>query len=215
FADVKRMLALYEKDFGPYPFSRDGFTLLESIYPMEHQGAVSIGPMRSPFNSDQYDADIQRVMWHESAHEWWGNSVGCSDYADLWIHESFANYTEFLNRESINGRAAAVKQQIADQPENKEPIIGVYNVNHFHTGDMYPKGSLLLQTLRNVIDNDSVWFAIFRGIQQRFRYMPVRTEDIVAVFNEISGKDFTYIFDQYLRHPAIPVLVLSFQQEGE
>ena len=215
FSDVKRMLALYEKDFGPYPFPGDGFTLVEGIYAMDHQGAVCIGSMRSPFNSDRYDGDIRRTMWHESAHEWWGNSVGCSDYADMWIHESFADYAEFLNRESSAGRATAVRELIRDHPQNKEPIIGVYNVNHFHMGDMYLKGSLLLQTLRNVIGDDSLWFAIFRDIQQRFRYQPVRTEDIVEDFNRISGKDYTWFFDQYLRHPAIPVLALTFQQEGD
>jgi aminopeptidase N len=215
FADVKRMLTLYEKDFGPYPFRRDGFTVLEAIYPMDHQGAVSIGSMRNPFNSNKYDGDIHRTMWHESSHEWWGNSVGCSDYADMWIHESFADYAEFLNGESITGRQAELKRLFHDHPENKEPIIGVYNVNHFHMGDMYLKGSLLLETLRDVIGDDSLWFTIFRGIQERFRYQPVRTEDIVSYFNTATGKDYTYFFDQYLRHPAIPVLALTVRQDGE
>jgi hypothetical protein len=215
FADTKRMLSLYEKDFGPYPFPRDGFTLLETIYPMEHQGAISVGSLRLPFNSDRYDGGIQRVMWHESAHEWWGNSVGCSDYADMWIHESFASYAEFLNLESLAGRSVALKQMAAEQPDNKEPIIGVYNVNHFHMGDMYPKGARMLETLRGVVDNDSMWFGIFKTIQQRFRHEPVRTEDVVGVFNELTGKDYTYFFDQYLRHPAIPVLALGIQQNGD
>jgi hypothetical protein len=215
FADAKRMLSLYEKDFGPYPFSRDGFTLLEGIYPMDHQGAVSIGSMRNPFNSDKYDGDIHTLMWHESAHEWWGNSVGCSDFADMWIHEGFATYAEYLNQASLDGRPAARKKVFWGHPDNKEPIIGVYNVNHFHMGDMYLKGALLLETLRNVIDNDSMWFSIFRGIQQRFRYTPVRTEDIEGYFSAVAGKDYTYFFDQYLRHPAIPVLALGFQQDGD
>lgn len=215
FADVKRMLAMYEKDFGPYPFPRDGFNVMESIYPMEHQGAVSMGMMNVPFNSETYDSvEERRVMWHESSHEWWGNSVGCSDYADLWIHESFADYAEFLNNESIIGRPAAVQRLIADHPENKEPIIGVYNVNNFHTGDMYPKGALMLETLRDITDNDSLWFSIFRGIQARFRYQPVRTEDIVGYFNQATGQDYTYFFDQYLRYPHIPVLALTFHPEG-
>jgi len=214
FADAKRMLTLYEKDFGPYPFPRDGFTLLESIYPMDHQGAVSIGSMRAPFNSDKYDGSIRTLMWHESAHEWWGNSVGCSDFADMWIHEGFATFAEYLNRASVDGVEAARKEVLYGQPDNKEPIIGVYNVNHFHMGDMYLKGALLLITLRNVIGNDSLWFGIFRGIQQRWRYTPVRTEEIEGFFSAATGKDYTYFFDQYLRHPAIPVLSLAFRPDG-
>jgi len=214
FGGVKRMLALYEKDFGPYPFPRDGFNVLESLYPMDHQGAVSVGSMRNPFNSDTYDGDIRRQMWHECGHEWWGNNVGCSDYADMWIHESFASYAEFLNQEALFGRASALTELNRDNPDNKEPIIGVYNVNHFHEGDMYLKGARMLETLRNVMDNDSLWWSIFRGIQQRFRYIPVRTEDIVEYFNTATGKDYTYFFDQYLRHPAIPVLSIGVRQDG-
>src|ERR1700744_147630 len=171
---------------------------------MEHQGAVGVGAFNSPFNSRQCDtAGLLRTMWHESSHEWWGNSVGCRDYADMWIHESFADYAEFLNDESIIGRQAALQKLTKDHPENKEPIIGVYGVNHFHMGDMYLKGSLLLETLRDVIDNDSLWFSIFRGIQERFRYQPVGTEDIVGYFNTACSTDYTYFFDQYLRHPGI------------
>jgi aminopeptidase N len=150
-------------------------------------------------------------MWHESAHEWWGNSVGCRDFADIWIHESFADYAEFLNDEDRIGHEAAVKRLISGHPDNKEPIIGVYNVNHFHLGDVYLKGSLFLETLRNVIGNDSLWFGIFRGIQAHFRYQPVTTEDIVGYFNSATGKDYTYFFDQYLRHAAIPVLALDLK----
>ena len=215
FGDVKRMLALYEKDFGPYPFPRDGFTALESIYPMDHQGAVSIGSMRSPFNSDQYDGGARQLMWHESAHEWWGNNVGCYDYADMWIHEGFATYAEYLNRVSVNGLAVARKEVFYGHPDNKEPIIGVYNVNHFHMGDMYLKGALMLNTLRNVIGNDSLWFVIFRTIQQRFRYTPVRTEQVEAVFGEVTGKDYSWFFEQYLRRAAIPVLDVAFRQDGD
>jgi len=215
FSDAKRMLALYERDFGPYPFPRDGYTALEGIYPMDHQGAVCIGPMRSPFNGDKYDGDVMRTMWHESAHEWWGNNVGCADYADMWIHEGFATYAGFLNVESLSGRAVAVKETLFGSPANKEPIIGVYNVNHFHMGDMYLKGALLLETLRSLTGNDSLWFSIFHAIQRRFRYTPVATQAVETTFSELTGKDYSWFFDQYLRHAAVPLLDLHFRQDGD
>ena len=215
FEHVKPMLALYEKDFGEYPFRRDGFTLMESLYPMEHQGAISIGSIDAPFNSDKWDpADLLRATWHESAHEWWGNSVTCKDMADFWIHEAFATYAEALAYEYFSGKKAMLKYLKAQHPENKEPIIGVYDVNNFHEGDMYPKGCLMLNTLRNVIDNDSLWFSILRGIQEHFRYQPVTTEDIVEYVNLATQKDYTPFFDQYLRHPAIPELALAIKRVG-
>ncbi|HXB96372.1 MAG TPA: M1 family metallopeptidase, partial [Puia sp.] len=125
FALVKPMLRLYEKNFGEYPFQKDGFTLMESLYGMEHQGAVSFGPVNSPVNSDHFDfADLSRVAWHESAHEWWGNSITCKDMADMWIHEAFATYAEVLSYENFAGTAAAKKYLKEQIPGNKRPIIG-------------------------------------------------------------------------------------------
>jgi hypothetical protein len=197
FAGAVPMLALCQRDFGAYPFA--GFTLVEAPYPMEHQEVVSIGPI------DGVDpAEVTRTMWHESAHEWWGNSVSCSDFADLWIHEAFATYTEVLAYRAFVGEKAASRYLREQVPENKEPVIGVYGVNYFHLGDMYSKGCLLLNTMQHVIGNDSLWFSILRGIQKRFRYKSVTTEDIVRCFNELSGADYTRVFDQYLRYTAIP-----------
>ena len=115
FSHTKPMLALYEKDFGKYPFAKDGFTLMESLYPMEHQSAVSIGPINNPINSENYDsAESIRTSWHEAAHEWWGNSINCKDMADLWIHEAFATYAEVLAYEQFSGKQAALKYLKSD-----------------------------------------------------------------------------------------------------
>ena len=217
FSDTKRMLAFYENEFGPYPFPRDGYTVMESIWAMEHHGATSIGPMNVPFNSTSYDsAGSRETFWHESAHEWWGNSVGCSDYADMWINESFASYaSEFLNNDAVMGRQKALQAIHDGSPTNQVAVIGVYDVNHFHMGDMYQKGELMLQTIRTIIDNDSLWFSILRGIQKRYRYQPIGTAEIVDYFNRATGEDYTYLFDQYLRYPGIPILAMDVQNEKD
>lgn len=70
----------------------------------------------------------------------------------------------------------------------------------------------MLTTLQHVVNSDSGWFAMLRGIQQRFKYQSVTTEDIVAYVNESLKADYTYFFNEYLRYAAIPVLVLKFNQ---
>lgn len=215
FMQVKPMLNLFERSFGPYPFKNDGFALVESPYGMEHQGAVSMGAMYNPPNSSKYDsAGLTNTLWHETAHEWWGNSVTCKDYADFWIHESFATYAEVFARKTFVGIQEAKNYTKNWKPDNKEPIIGFYNVNDFHMGDMYSKGARMLITLQNLIKNDSLWFTILRSIQNTFKYQTVTTEDIVHAFNESTKSDYTYLFDQYLRYPAIPELLLRFSKEG-
>ena len=213
---VKPMLSLYQKDFGPYPFPRDGYALVESPYGMEHQSAVSIGTFTNPSDQSPLDSvEMQRMLWHESAHEWWGNSVTCSDYADFWIHESFASYAEVLCSEYFYGEAAAEKYLLDQPADNKEPIIGFYGVNDFHMGDMYTKGTRMIATLRCVMNNDSLFFSMLKGLQTKFAYQSVNTNDIIQFINGVTNTDYTYFFDQYLRHPAIPVLILSLKQFGK
>jgi aminopeptidase N len=215
FKNVKPTLDLYEKSFGFYPFKNDGFSILEAPYPMEHQGAVSMGSMYDPPASNQFDsAALLNTLWHETAHEWWGNNVTCKDYADFWIHESFATYAELLARKNLKGKDAYQQVINSSRPGNKEPIIGFYDVNDFHMGDVYSKGSLMLTTLQNVVNNDSSWFAMLHGIQERFRYQAVTSEDMIGYINESLQSDYTYFFNQYLRYPAIPELVLKFNQSG-
>ncbi|MBD0258292.1 MAG: carboxypeptidase-like regulatory domain-containing protein, partial [Cytophagales bacterium] len=95
FDRVKPMLTLLESQYGKYPFPRDGFKLMESLYPMEHQSAVSFGKLPEGEVRDSLEVPM-RLVWHEVSHEWWGNNVSCRDLADMWIHEAFATYSESL-----------------------------------------------------------------------------------------------------------------------
>lgn len=210
FGHVQPMLRLFEKYFGPYPFYKDGFTIMESIYPMEHQGAVSVGLFNSPFYSDQCDtAGIIRLAWHEAAHEWWGNSVSCKDNADIWFHEAFATYAELLGLETFKGRDAMLHYLREQKPENRLPLIGSYDVNDFHLDDVYSKGSKLVYMLRKIIDDDTKWQALLKGIQQHFKYKTIGSAELEAYIIRFTRLNLKPVFDQYLRHTALPELVLK------
>ncbi len=222
FKQVKPMLACFEKLFGKYPFYRDGYKLVESPHlGMEHQTAVAYG--NRYLNgylgraSSEVGLKFDFIIVHETAHEWWGNSVTSKDIADMWIHESFGAYSEALYVECMNGYEAGLEYQNGKKQDvrNDRPIIGHYNVNHQGSGDMYPKGSFMLNTLRHVIDNDSLWFAIVRGIAEEFKYQTITTEDIVRYVNNQTGSDYTHLFDQYLRYPNIPELHITVTKQGE
>jgi aminopeptidase N len=213
FSQVKPMLKAYEKYFGKYPFARDGFALVESIYPMEHQSGVCVGKITAT-NGTGYNP----LVWHESAHEWWGNAVSCSDMADLWLHEAFATYAEALVIEQEWGKEQAVQFLSGQRSSmgNHHPIIGVRDVNHIYydIGDMYGKGSLVLHTLRNVLDNDSLWFDMLRGIQERFRYKTITSQALENFIIQFTGKDLTSFFDQYLRQTRLPELHYRLVEKG-
>lgn len=213
FRQVPPMLESFEKNFGKYPFPRDGFTLVESLYPMEHQSGVCIGKITA-----ENSGDTNPLLWHEAAHEWWGNAITTKDIADMWIHEAFATYAEMLVVEHRFGKEAAYNSMI-DQVKavkNEEPMTGVYDVNHIHydIGDMYSKGSLMLHTFRNVLNNDTLFVNLMRDIQSHFRYRTLSSDELVAYINQRTKTDFTYFFDQYLKYTDLPRLELKLQDNG-
>ena len=213
FAQVKPMLSCFERHFGKYPFPRDGFRLLESPYPMEHQSGVCIGKIKEGMRTD-----YAPLIWHEAAHEWWGNAITCKDIADMWMHEAFATYAEALMVECSLGKDAAVEylNNQKDGVQNREPIIGVYNVNHifYDIGDMYSKGSLMLNTFRAVLNSDTLWFNLLKDIQQQFRYQTLSSDELVAYICKRSGKDYTWFFDQYLKYTSLPTLEIALKEQG-
>lgn len=210
---TQQMLACFEQNFGGYAFRRDGFTLLESPYPMEHQSSVCFGKIAKGMNLE-YPA----LVWHEAAHEWWGNAISCRDIADMWMHEAFATYAEALMIEYLHDTTLAT-EYLNNQKSgvgNKEPVIGVYDVNHifYDIGDMYSKGSLMLHTFRSVLHNDVLWFDLLRGIQQHFRYQTLSSDSLVSYINRFTKHDYTAFFDQYLKYTHLPMLELSIKEKG-
>lgn len=213
FEQVKPMMKCFEQYFGLFPFQRDGYKLVETPYlGMEHQSAIAYGNgYQTGYAGMDYSRiglDFDYIIVHETGHEWWGNAVSCQDIADLWIHEGFCTYSEALYVECLYGYDTAMAYMNAKKPfiENKEPIIGTYNINREGSGDMYNKGMLMLNTLRHLIENDSLWFSIIRGIIVDFSYKTTTSAEIEDYISKKSGLDLKYFFDQYLRSAEIPVL---------
>jgi aminopeptidase N len=211
FMQVPYIIQYFENFYGSYPWPRDGYKLVESSYEgMEHQTAIAYGHKFK--NTSWIDADY--IILHESAHEWWGNSVSASDYADIWIHEGFATYSEALYIEATQGYDAYLNflRYYAMLIINKRPVIGPYGVNYwdYKDIDVYMKGALLLHTLRNTINNDSLFRDILKTFYQRFAQKTAITSDFINIVNEKTGKDNTEFFKQYLYSRTCPELVWEY-----
>jgi aminopeptidase N len=219
FAQAKGMLEAYEHYFGEYPFAKDGYKLIEVPYSgMEHQSAVTYG---NHFANGYLERDwtgvgislrFDFIIIHESGHEWFGNSVSAADRSDMWIHEGWATYLESLYVEYMYGHDDAIKyiNGYKSKVKNERAIIPQRGVNATPPQDQYFKGILFLNTLRSVVNDDAKWWALLHGFYQQFKYQNIMTEDVVAYFNQHTGMNLTPIFDQYLRHTAIPTLELKF-----
>jgi aminopeptidase N len=212
FEQVKPMLSCYETYLGKYPFWRDGYALVETSYlGMEHQGAIAYGNKYKTgylgMDRSGLKLDFDYIIIHETGHEWWGNSVSCKDIADMWIHESFCTYSEAIYVECLYGKDAAevYVNALRNTVSNEEPIAGTYGINRPGHGDMYVKGMLFLNTLRNVVNNDDLWWSMIKNMSDTtFKYTTTDYKSVVAYFNEESGMDLSGMFNQYVKKPGIP-----------
>ncbi|MBK6901856.1 MAG: M1 family metallopeptidase [Saprospirales bacterium] len=224
FEQVAPTLACFEKYFGKYPFWDDGFALVEAPYlAMEHQSAIAYGNqyMRGYLGGMiPEDMNWDYAIVHESGHEYFGNSIGCSDLSEMWIHESFTTYMEALFVECRYGYADAVRYMNSQRGIilNKEPILGPKDVNwdHWKGGtDQYYKGAWMLHTLRHAIGDDEQWFALLRAFYDQYALQQIDTDTFVQFVNHYTGTDYSSFFEQYLWYPDIPVLVYKLEQRGK
>lgn len=215
FQEAPRMMKAFEYWFGPYPFYKDGYKLVDAPYlGMEHQSAVAYG---NGYQNGYHGMDLSGtgvgmkwdfIIVHESGHEWFGNNITSKDLADMWIHEGFTNYSETLFTEYYFGKKAADEYVIGIRKniENKEPIIPAYGVNKEGPIDMYYKASNMIHTIRQVINNDATFRKILRGLNSTFYHQTVTTKQVENYISKQSQIDFSKVFDQYLRTIKIPVL---------
>jgi len=219
--NVKDMIKAFEHWFGPYPFYEDGYKLIEAPHlGMEHQSGTAYG---NHYRNGYLGRDLSGTGWglkwdfivvHESGHEWFGNNITSKDLADMWVHESFTNYSESLFIEQRYGKQAGQEYVHGTRFAivNDRPIHGPYNVNKEGSGDMYYKGGNMLNTIRTIINDDEKWRSILRGLNKTFYHKTVDYDDIVSYINKESGKNLSPVFDQYLNYRGIPIL--NFMETG-
>ncbi|HYJ78714.1 MAG TPA: M1 family metallopeptidase [Longimicrobiaceae bacterium] len=220
FAQVRPMMACFERWFGAFPWYRDGYQLVETPHlGMEHQSAIAYGNryLNGYLGQDLSGTGVglswDFIIVHESGHEWFGNNITTQDIADMWIHEGFTNYSENLFVECEQGKEAGARYVIGTRRRirNDRPIVGPYGVNQEGSGDMYYKGGNLLHTIRHVIGDDAKWRAILRGLNQHFRHQTVTGQQVQRYVSEQAGIDLSRVFDQYLKTTQIPVLEYRLQ----
>jgi aminopeptidase N len=215
FAQAASMLRCYEHWFGPYPWYADGYKLVEVPNTgMEHQSAIGYGNLyANGYRGRDWSHTGLGMQWdfiivHESAHEWFGNSLTSQDLADMWVHESFANYAEGLYTECLLGKDSGAAYIIGNRNwiRNDRPIVPAYGVNAQGSEDMYPKGGNLLHTIRQIVGDDAKWRGILRGLTRTFRHQVVTGRQVEDYISREAGVDLSKVFDEYLRTTMVPVL---------
>jgi aminopeptidase N len=221
FAEFAPTLDFFESMIGPYPFGDEKVGVVETPHKgMEHQTINAYG--------NDYAKAPEGFDWlfqHEFAHEWFGNQLTAANWDDYWLHEGYGTYMQPLYGQWREGRAryAAMMQTERGSIMNLKPITQqrvtteeeVYELDKGGAGqDIYYKGSWMLHTLRGLI-GDKAFFDVTRlAVYGRPDPKPGNftprfgsSKEYEGLVRKVTGKDYGWFFDVYLRQAALPELV--------
>ena len=221
FKQSKDIIRFFEKYFGEFQWWNDGYKLVEVSYlGMEHQSAVTYGNNWSNWGGERswtnkYYGIVDGLLFHETAHEWWGNSITAIDPAHMWIQEGFAVYSEALFIEHKLGYNVMIDFLLKKRQgiKNNLPIVGPVNENYWAFGDSYNKGAWVLHTLRNAINNDDLWFSTLKKFAVDNAKGHVSTETFLNYIIRATGKNYQLVFYQYFYDHRPPTF--EYYQDGQ
>jgi len=205
FGQQPAMLEFYARLFGPYPFAAYTVVITDDHLeiPLEAQGMSTFG---SNFLSSEWDN--VRLVAHELSHQWFGNALTLSSWRDIWLHEGFACYCEWLWSEESGGRSADARardhwSKLATKPQDL--LLADPGPDLMFDDRVYKRGALLLHALRLTLGDDR-FFSLLLTWVERNRYGSVTSAMFESLAAEVAGAPLPDLFDAWLRQRRLPGL---------
>ncbi|UCE40861.1 MAG: M1 family metallopeptidase [Candidatus Aminicenantes bacterium] len=207
FSVTVPMMEFYADVFGEYPFLEEkyGMAIIPGNASMEHQTCTSLSS-RLVTGTHQYDY----IVAHELAHQWWGDLVTLTDWADIWLNEGFATYSDALWVENLYGleglisRMADFKYQYMIRHEGKDHPIYDPPLGHLFCEIEYEKGAWVLHMLRFVVGEENFW-EILKEYAKLYAFSNASTEDFQKICEQVYGGELGWFFDQWIYEAGYPV----------
>ncbi|MBB2975048.1 aminopeptidase N [Microbacterium endophyticum] len=201
FADVPKMLRAFTDAFGPYPQQHCTLVVTPDALeiPLESQGMAVFG-------SNHLAPDSERLVAHELAHQWFGNSVGIGQWNDIWLNEGFACYAEWLwfeasGRQTADASAREHYRQLRGEPQDL--VIAEPGPDLMFDDRLYKRGALALHALRTLL-GDTVFFDLLREWAADNRHALVDTEDFRMLVARYSPRHGGATLSAWIDQPSLP-----------
>lgn len=203
-------MELYWSTYGPYPFADEkyGHCMAPFSGGMEHQTMTTQGFFNPTLTA------------HELAHQWWGNNVTCGSWADIWVNEGFASYSEYIMLEELYPGDEVqfmldVHTSVMSQPNGSVYVLDSLNEGQIFSGRLsYDKGGAIIHSMRYMVDNDTVFFDALRSFQQAYADGTAKGSDVRNWLTSQTGVDFTDFFDQWYYGQGYPTYSARWNYTG-
>ncbi|MDT7736664.1 MAG: hypothetical protein QOK09_33 [Mycobacterium sp.] len=204
FARQPEMMELFVELFGPYPLA-NGYTVVVTDdaleIPVEAQGISIFGA-----NHCDGSRDSERLIAHELAHQWFGNSVTARQWRDIWLHEGFASYAEWLWSEHSGGPSADELARHHHEQLRKAPqdlLLADPGPRDMFDDRVYKRGALTLHALRRRL-GDEKFFALLKDWTTRYRHASVVTDDFTGLAADYCDESLAQLWDVWLYSRDVP-----------
>lgn len=205
FARQPQMMSVFSDLFGPYPFQSYSVVVTEDELeiPIEAQGI-------SVFGANHCDGrrGAERLVAHELAHQWFGNSLTIQHWCDIWLHEGFACYAEWIWSEAADGASADQLARAAWHTLHRQPqniVVGDPGPTLMFDDRVYKRGALTLHALRLEL-GDTAFFRLIRDWTARHRHASVSTEEFTDLVGHYSATPMQPLWQDWLYSEPLPQL---------
>mgnify|MGYP000479117020 CR=1 FL=1 len=203
-------IELFADLYGPYPFQDEkyGHCMAPLSGGMEHQTMTTQGFFTKGLTA------------HELGHQWWGDNATCASWADIWVNEGFASYSEYLMLENLypsetSSHMTDVHNYVMSQPNGSVWVEDSLNEGRIFSGRLtYDKGAAIIHTFRFMMDNDTNFFQALKNIQTEFTDSTLHGLDIRDYFAAASGVDYTDAFQEWYFGEGYPTYSARWNTDG-
>lgn len=226
FAHTTEMLTFFSELVGvPYPWQKYAQVVVRDYVSgaMENTTAVIYGDFVQRHKRELIDNGNDRIVAHELFHHWFGDYVTCESWSNLTLNESFANYSEYLWFDHKYGkdyadhhRASEMQGYLYQANQNIHPLIefAYDDKEDMFDAHSYNKGGLVLHMLRDEV-GDEAFFAALNLYLRRHAHQAVEVHDLRLAFEDVTGKDLNWFFNQWFLEAGHPILNVDHKHNAE